>query len=160
MQGFGPGIVETPLVLVPVHIHRIVTSGSPFGVLGGRGWPVILRPPVVGLEVEHVKLPTHFVVAVPVLVGPGVAEGRFGQRPFAHLDAGVDPLMLKRRTRAHVNHPVEGIGAKKRRRSPHHQVHFLDIQFRDPQEVTQRKIQPRGLVIHSVNQLQRTNRRC
>src|SRR5256885_13810282 len=62
-------------------------------------------------------------------------------------------LVFERIFTVNKDRSIHSPGAVHSRRSARQQFHTFNVEFSQPDEIAYKKIQPRGLVVHSVNQL-------
>ena len=163
--GHVRGKIHVSNVFISVDVDSVKASG--IGAICGRSivegktinWTVIRGLPIVGREGKRVDFVGKKRIAFFVFKGLRPTETPLAQVPFPHAVGCAESLEHEWILRLHVDHPVEGARTVIRRTRTSHNFDGLDIQIRRTQEIPQREIESRALVVHPVDQLQRAHRR-
>ena len=157
-HGKGAAEIVGRQVLVAVDVDRVVSPRVFKPGLGIENGVVVVRYPVVGLEVGEIDFIGKALLAV--FIGERICptHARLDKAAFAPFHGCAEPLVQERGFGLHADDPVEGIGPIECRTGTDDQVDAVDIELRGAQEVAQGEVQAGRLVVHPVNNLQGTHR--
>jgi hypothetical protein len=79
---------------------------------------------------------------------------RLYERTIPHLKEHAGAGLQERVLEGHDNHAIEGVGAIKGGVGPYYQLYALNIGFRGADEVPQGEVEPGGLIIHPIHDLE------
>ena len=153
------GVIQRRAVFVAVDVHRIEATGVAGVHKRAIHRAVIGGFPIVGREGECVDFVRKHGVAFVVFKHIGPTEPPFVEVAFSHAVRRAQTVEDKWVLGLHVDDAVERAWAEVRGARTRHDLDRLHVEVWRAKEVAKGEVQPGALVVHPIDELQRTHRR-
>ena len=152
------GIAIAAHKLVAVDIDCVVAAGIVLGAFRIKYHVVIISLPVVGFKTGQVDFVGQYLAPGFVFKCIGPTQTSLHQAAFSGFEHSRQASVKERVPRFHADDAIKSIGAVESGTGAHNQVYTVDIQLGSAEEVAQRKVKPRRLIVHPVDDLQGAHR--